>query len=779
MSRPRRRRGIRRIAALLPLYATLIALATFPLLLSLPSTLPGSLTDPLQHLWILRWYKTCLCEGRWPLLCPEIQHPVGAPLGNFSPLHWQALLYLPLSTLFRNDALCFNLIWLFGLLLTGMGTYILIDRFLRDPACAALGGMLAMLSGPMLLHASAHLELIHLGGVPLFLAAWVRFVDRPSWGRLAAAAGLYLFVALCAAYYVPLSAVPAALYVASRAIRAIGRRDGVWLRSRAAWLAGFVALVGPALALVFANQLWALAQGYALERSMYEFRKYGAPPWTYLVPTPRHLLGRLLPSDPYADFRGTLWERASYLGVVTLGLLLYAAGAWVRFPRASYWWACLALLVLLGWGAEGQIGPYRVPLPAAWLKAHGAAFRQVRVPARFNLLVAVVAALIASAGLRHLLGRFTGRRWRSAVVAGLALVALVDLAQVPFPIATIPPVPPAYARLLRRHPGATLLEVPQYPSDGAYLTAIAAYWQSQHRGRSSTGYSGQANIRFDNLVTRNAPFLARRLEDPRYLADPNSGPFCDIVSGVAFDDYVWLYATALGFDHIVLHRWSDPHYLPPPGLERARARLRPAEVEEDAAVIIYARDRLPPPRRPAILPMLGWRATWDGRPSRVAERRATLAIYNPDPERRLTLTLEARAFRNPRTVRLMSDAVELGRWVIEPDRFRTYTSPPLRLPAGLRELMLLSDADERPHLRSEAAWETDRAPYSLRVIRLRIEDSSNAYAPFVPWVPLVRDSGLGCPCQEIGRSGKVMPCAQSRPGFRGIPPRERERRREG
>ena len=73
-----------------------VAVATYPTVLTLGSTLPGG-TDTLQHLWVMRWYKTCLLEGRPIFRCPELQYPTGAPLGNFSALQLQALLYFPLS----------------------------------------------------------------------------------------------------------------------------------------------------------------------------------------------------------------------------------------------------------------------------------------------------------------------------------------------------------------------------------------------------------------------------------------------------------------------------------------------------------------------------------------------------------------------------------------------------------------------------------------------------------------------------------------------------------
>ncbi len=43
--------------------------------------------DPPQHLrGLMRWYRTCLVEGRSPLICPELLYPTGAPLSGFSLL---------------------------------------------------------------------------------------------------------------------------------------------------------------------------------------------------------------------------------------------------------------------------------------------------------------------------------------------------------------------------------------------------------------------------------------------------------------------------------------------------------------------------------------------------------------------------------------------------------------------------------------------------------------------------------------------------------------------
>ena len=104
-----------------------------------------------------------------------------------------------------------------------MGTFLLAWYVVRDRACAGFGGLVAMISTPMMIHGQGHLELIQLGAVPLFLIAWLRFVDRPTTGRMLAAWACFGLIAASAAYYAVLSTIPAAWYVAWRALSASAR----------------------------------------------------------------------------------------------------------------------------------------------------------------------------------------------------------------------------------------------------------------------------------------------------------------------------------------------------------------------------------------------------------------------------------------------------------------------------------------------------------------------------------------------------------------------------
>jgi hypothetical protein len=719
---PAGRPGIRALLAATVLYAACLVVATYPAAAHLRTAMPSAVPDPLMHLWVMRWYKVCLLEGRAPVVCPDLQYPTGAPLGHFSPMHLQALLYLPLSFLTSNDIFCYNVLWFFGFLTTGVGTCVLAWWVLRDQACAWFAGLVAMLSGPLMLHAHAHLELLYVGAFPLFLVAWLRFVDGPSRGRLAAAAGTFLLLTMGAAYFLVLAIPPAALYVGWR-MGGEGRSAWLWLKRRLSWLAGFALAVLPPLLLLFAGQFWAIAHGHSLRREHSQFEYYAAPLWAYWTPTENHRLGTLLPFNVYAEagYSRRAIESVSYLGIVTLFLIHRAAVRRVRFPRVGYWWAAFGLLVVLSMGSTCRLGPYRVPLPGALLW-HLPAFQLIRNPARFNLLATICAAVLAAAGLRQLLADCR-RPWaRSALIVVLSVLVVADLGVGSFTGSAVPAMPACYRALTAGARRPALLEAPLICSGAPWhLTASCGYWQSIHRAKTTAGYSGHDNDDFDYRLYISSPFAAPRLADPGYLLDPEAMGI-DMVRDVRFDDYVWLYINVHRFDYVVLHQWPGSVPETPVRLDRLKARLHPALVAEDSATAVYDPSRLSRPIRPVLLAKGGWllRSKWRGGDCAAVARVAELAAYNPEPDRELTLTMEAEALRKSRTVRLRFGSRELARWTVQSGRIESYVSPPFRLPAGLQDLTIESDGQERPVRRHEAIAEGDDRPYSLRVASVRL-----------------------------------------------------------
>ncbi len=682
--------------AALGLYVLAVVVATWPFVWTLGTRLPSDV-DPIQHLWVMRWYQACLLEGKSPLHCPDIQYPVGASLGFFSPLHLQTVLFLPTSLITGNDALAYNLTWFAGFLLTGLGTFALAWQVLRERISAVVAGGLAMLSGPVLVHSHAHLELIFVGSFPIFLLAWMRLIDRPDLGRLLAAVAAYLLVAMSAAYFMVFAIFPAVLYVAWGAVREGKRGAWTWLRARLDWLLGFGAVCLPLLLLLFAGQVSAAVGGESMTRPRAEFDRFAVPWWSYFTPNSGTWLGDRLTSalDLYSR-TGTNGEGTAYLGAVTLLLMVWAATHRTGLRTAGYWWLTLALLVVLSMGSMVVIGGVELELPAGWLRDVFLPFRLIRAPARFKFFAAVVAALLAGAGLKHLLERVRWLWARVAIGSTLFLIALADLAHVPYATLPVPSMPSSYAWALHQNPDATFLEIPQFSTGGAdRLTTLCAYWQSIHGGTTNAGYSGHQNVAQDHLITHNSPFLAPLLARADYPPE-SDGIGIDILGNIYFLDYAWMYLQAHDFQYLVLHHRPEAFPEAPLQLERLEALLADSLVYEDDSTRLYDRERLPRPTRAVPICKDGWneRLVVDDRFVCLTSQVAEVEVYNPDPAQALRLGIDARAFRRPRVLRLLHNFQEIYRWDVRPDRSELHVSPAFSLPEGFSRLTLECEAAE-------------------------------------------------------------------------------------
>lgn len=720
---PRSALGWKTLTLLVVSYVTAVLLATYPVVCTFTSRLPGSRSDPLQALRVMRWYKDSMLHG-YPLLqCPGLQYPIGAPLGNFSPLHFQSFLYLPLSLAGVDDVLCYNLIWLFNLVFTGMGTFFLVWYVLRDRWCAGFAGLVAMLSGPVLVHALGHIELISLGWIPLFVVGWLRFVDQPTVRRLLLAAFLYIMVGASAAYFAVFAIIPAVCYLLWRGAQERNSGFLQWWWARSGWLFLFAALSGAFMCVLFYPQLWSRAHGYSVLRGSGEFLRYRVPLWGYVLPSSFHPLGRSSPwSSAWYDGSGYFTvESCSYLGVATWLLVGYAAAARVGFRRASFWWMVLLGCLVLSFGSRCDVFGHQISMPAGWLRHWFYPFRLIRAPARFNLLASIFAALVAAAGLRHFLGCLNKPVWRVVAFVAFCTVAMADLALVPFVTAEVTPMPACYEYLRGLSSQSTLLEAPQYATgECSVLNASCGYWQSRHQGKTTAGYSGYPNLVAEDLLYHTSPFTQPRLMTKEFLQGAEVMSF-DVLSGIHFEDYVWLYLTVHRLDYVVVHK--DPLLVEQclPAVEPLRVRMLHARVFEDPATVVFDRRLLTRPKHPTPLCTQGWHGpvVRDGHRWRLASRSARITVFNPDETRPLTLTVKAMSLEQGRTVLLRAGERRLCSWHMIPDRFLTFVSPSFTLPSGLSELAIDSDGACRPGA-GEWSAEGDKNAYSLGVSAVQL-----------------------------------------------------------
>ena len=148
-----------RCSALIIFYMVVAILATWPFVLSLKDTLTAN-GDPSQHLWIMNWNKSVFAPVEVAILRGPSVSKSAPRLACFLRSRFNPRCSCPSRSL-RNsfDILLFNIIWMIGLITTGLGVFVLAWTVTGHRAASAVGGLLAILSGPVMLHAHTHLEL--------------------------------------------------------------------------------------------------------------------------------------------------------------------------------------------------------------------------------------------------------------------------------------------------------------------------------------------------------------------------------------------------------------------------------------------------------------------------------------------------------------------------------------------------------------------------------------------------------------------------------------------
>jgi hypothetical protein len=213
--------------------------------------------------------------------------------------------------------------------------------------------------------------------------------------------------------------------------------------------------------------------------------------------------------------------------------LLLAVGALLamRVPaaRRSVWLLVVAAGVVLASGTTLRIwdGDRGIALPfARWLAALPG-FGALRVPARWGWLVVCGLAPLAALGWGWLAQR---RSWWW-LPAAVCLVLDLSWPQATYLATPQPTTVPAVINWLAAQPGApkTMLELPLKPQVETTVQAERLWWQTLHRQRSVTGYSGLAPAT-QVLLARDAAHLPR----------------ADVLARI----------TALGVERIVVYRTS-------------------------------------------------------------------------------------------------------------------------------------------------------------------------------------------------------------------------------
>ncbi len=470
-------------------YLAAFAALTWPLILRFGDLFYTDGGDGLQMVWNIWWTRHAVVDlHTHPWFTRLLHYPHGVTLLAHTLHPLKGFLSIPLFAVW-DLVRVFNAAVVSSFVLGGVTMFWLAFNRCRAwwPSLAA--GFIFTFSNYHFAHAQGHLQLVALEWIPLFLLAWLTWLERPGFGRAAAAAGALLLVILCDYYYFFFCVMAGGLMVVWRAWvrwrQAAGRpRTAEWLFVfRPPWrasLALFVVLAG-ATSGVLAGALARLSARDPLW-GVHVAREFPLDPLALVIPGGHWRLAAWTRWF-WTRLPGNEHEMSVHLGVAVLVLVILAA-AWGRRWRGegvSLWWwiaGCFGVLALgqrlSVWGHELSA----VPLPYCLLERLVPAFRLSGVPVRFVVMVIVSAAMLAAFSLRALLRRPT--RWRWVLPAGLCALLVIEYLPAPLPAHRLGI--PAYVSRLRDTPG------PGAVYDAVTPAPRQLYYQTVHGRPLAYGY---------------------------------------------------------------------------------------------------------------------------------------------------------------------------------------------------------------------------------------------------------------------------------------------------
>jgi hypothetical protein len=467
----------------------------------------------------MAWVAHQLPRDPLHLFEANIFYPAKDSLAFSEPLIVPAMLGAPLAWAGGSPVLVYNLTLILGFALTAFATCLLVEAWTDSLSAGLLAGS-AFAFNTHTLTRLAHIQGIHLYGLPLALLALDRLIRTGSARAALALAAWLAVLAYTSGYLIVFAAVMTAVALVSRVPD--------WLPRPRLVLSGLAltAVVGGlAIAPVYLPYRRAAREQHML-RSLDVIKDYSATPMGYLATAGRlHFStwsGRFF-KDPVDSF---------FPGFVVLALAILAIVlAWRRRPApGDPLRARIVMLVAIG--AVGIVLSLGTATPVyGWVFAIFPPMQGLRAAARFGNLFLLAVAVLGGIGLATLLPprqppprlRRSAEALRAQAEDGshaptgsklrgfrlqaeggwlaIALVLLVNLESLraPFAYKRFDGIPGLY-RLLAAEPGPVILaEQPFFPrwaifQNAPYVLASTAHWRPLMNGYS--GYTPDSYQRY-------------------------------------------------------------------------------------------------------------------------------------------------------------------------------------------------------------------------------------------------------------------------------------------
>jgi hypothetical protein len=449
--------------------------------------------DPFLNLWIVGWGvhawlgdPASVFNGR--VFDANIFHPAAGTLTFSDHLLAQSLLVSPMYAATGNLALCYNVLLIASLMLSGLAMHALARGVTGSNRAAYVAG-LAWAFWPYRTAHFLHLQLQSLYFLPLALLALHRVAASRRWRDAVALGALAALQAISSVYY----GVMTAITLGAGAVT-LAWATGQW-RGRRYWsrvLAAFA--LGALLVAPVAWPYWVTQQREGFGRNMFEAARNSASLQSYTQVPHQNLLygatGALLPREPDAGERDRRSnEHQMFPGLVLVALAAFGlvkgwkTDAWPTVATSIVVAACGVVLSL---GPEGASGIYQATANAIF------GFHAIRAPARFAVVGMLGLCVLAAVGVAR-------ARFNRPLVGVIAALMMLEYANAPLTrLVAAPQTATAADRWLREQQGRE--PVLYLPLSLDKENSVFMVRSLEHRRPIVNGYSGQRPAFFSSIV---------------------------------------------------------------------------------------------------------------------------------------------------------------------------------------------------------------------------------------------------------------------------------------
>lgn len=436
--------------------------------------------DTQLNEWILAWIAHQLPRDPAHLFEANIFYPAHDSLAFSEPLIVPALMGAPLAWLGASPVLVYNLVLIAGFALTAFATAELVRSWTGSAIAGLTAGSLFAFNTHTLTRL-AHIQAIHLYGLPIALLALDRIIRDGSRTAAWLLAGALALLAYTSGYAIVFALVMLPVAVLVRAPEWWPRTGALAAALAIAATAGGVSILPVYL------PYHRVAVQQHMTRPLEVVRDFSAAPSGYLA-TAARLHFSLWSSRFVNNARDPFFP-----GFVVLGLAATAIVMAIRRrpskPDALGW--RVAMLVAIG--VTGLVLSLGTNTPIyAWLFAIFPPIRSLRAAARFGNLFLLAIALLAGLG-----SSMVPRRW-----IAVALLVLVNVESLRAPIAYQPFTGiPAVYKLIADEPGRVVVaDVPFWTRDAVFENAPYELGSTANWRPLMNGYSGYIPETYDRYA---------------------------------------------------------------------------------------------------------------------------------------------------------------------------------------------------------------------------------------------------------------------------------------